>query len=147
MGAFIDRQVTMALSQTVATQVPPAVRRRPWTSTAVAGAIITIGLEAWDSFHISQPLGAIIAIVLFLVGITWLYRRPGRGPVVYLGVLFALELLGNFTIFGVIGDLQHQSSWTDFFTGIGYTLGDLVGLIACLVLVATRPRAETFSER
>jgi hypothetical protein len=101
-----------------------------------------IGLEGWDAFHISQPLGAVIAIILFAAAITWLTRRGGRGPAIFLGVLFALELILNFTIFGVLDDLRHKGSWTDFSTGLGYTLAGLAGLIACLVLTAARPRAD-----
>src|SRR5262249_22777610 len=61
----------------------------------------------WVGAEISQPLGAIIAIVLFAAGLLWLRLRGGRGPAVYLGVLFALEIVGNFTIFDVLGDLRH----------------------------------------
>jgi hypothetical protein len=116
---------------------------RPWTAVAIAGAIVTIGLEAWDAFHISHPQGAIIAIVLFAAGIVWLRRRGGRAPAVFLGTLFALELILNFTIFGVLSDLSHHGSWTDFSTGLGYTIANLAGLIACLALTAARPREES----
>ena len=47
---------------------------------AIAGAVVTICLEAWDAFHISHPQGAVIAMVLFAAGIIWLRRRPGAGP-------------------------------------------------------------------
>jgi hypothetical protein len=60
----------------------------------------------------------------------------------FLGVFFALELILNFTIFGVLGDLQHQGSWTDFSTGLGYTVASLAGLSACLALTAARPRDD-----
>ena len=121
---------------------PDDTRNRNWRTGAITAAVLTIGLEAWDAFHISQPAGAAIAIVLFSAGITWLIRRGGRGPVVYLSVLFALELILNFTIFGVLGDIQHQGSWIDFFSGLGYTVASLGGLLACLALTAARPRAS-----
>jgi hypothetical protein len=128
-------------------QTAPAVaaavttRSRPWGTVAIAAAAAMIGLEGWDAFHISSPQGAVIAMVLFAAGIIWLGRRGGRGPAVFLGVLFALELILNFTIFGVPGDLQHQGNWTDFSTGLGYTAASLAGLSACLALTAARPRA------
>jgi len=40
--------------------------------------------------------------------IAWLLARGGRAPAVYLGVLFALEIIGNFTIFDVLADLRHK---------------------------------------
>ena len=83
----------------------------------------------------------VIAIVLFAAGIVWLLRAGGRGPAIYLGVLFALEIVGNFTIFDVLGDLRHEGSWTDFATGVGYTVATVVGLVACLVLAASPSRA------
>jgi hypothetical protein len=107
----------------------------------VAASLVVILLEAWDAFHISQPMGAIIAIVLFAAGIVWLLRAGGRGPAIYLGVLFALEIVGNFTIFDVLGDLRHEGSWTDFATGVGYTAATVVGLVACLALAASPARA------
>jgi hypothetical protein len=42
-----------------------------------------------------------------------------RGPALYLGVLFALEIVGNFTVFDVLSDLRHQGSWSDFANGVG----------------------------
>jgi len=107
----------------------------------VAASLVVILLEAWDAFHISQPMGAIIAIVLFAAGIVWLLRAGGRGPAIYLGVLFALEIVGNFTIFDVLGDLRHDGSWTDFATGVGYTVATVVGLVACPALAASPSRA------
>ncbi len=127
------------------TAVPAALdpaRSRPWKRVAIAGAGVTICLEAWDAFHISHPQGAVIAMVLFAAGIIWLSRRAGRAPAIFLGVFFALELILNFTIFGVLGDLQHQGSWTDFSTGFGYTVANLAGLVACLALTAARPSQE-----
>jgi len=56
-------------------------------------------------------------------------------------VLFALEIVGNFTIFDVLGDLRHEGSRTDFATGVGYTAATVVGLVACLVLAASPSRA------
>ena len=106
-------------------------------------AAAIIGLEGWDTFHhISHPQGAVIAMVLFAAGITWLSRRGARAPAIFLGVLFALELILNFTIFGVLSDLQHQGSWTDFSTGLGYTAASLAGVSACPALTAARPRAD-----
>jgi FtsH-binding integral membrane protein len=126
-----------ARSTTVTLDTAPS---RPWNRVAVAGAVTTIALESWDAFHISHPEGALIAIIAFVAGIAWLKRRGGRAPAIFLGTFFALELILNFTIFGVLGDLQHQGSWTDFSTGLGYTIAHLGGLIACLVLTAARPR-------
>jgi hypothetical protein len=51
-------------------------------------------------------------------------------------VLFALEIIGNATIFGVIDDLRHRGTWVDFASGLGYTIATIVGLVACLVLTA-----------
>lgn len=118
----------------------PAVnrlRRSPATAIASLGALAVIGLEAWDALSISRPEGALLAIVLFLGGGVWLLVRGGRAPAAFLAVLFALELVLNFTIFGVVGDLQHQGSWTDFATGLAYTVANLAGLSATLVLAAT----------
>ena len=120
---------------------PHAVSSRPWTTIAVAAATLMIGLEGWDAFHISDPQGAVIAMALFAAGIIWLSRRAGRAPAIFLGVLFALELILNFTIFGVLADLEHHGNWTDFSTGLGYTLAGLAGLIACLILTAASPHA------
>jgi FtsH-binding integral membrane protein len=119
-----------------------AARSRTWSAVAIAAAAAIIGLEGWDAFHISHPQGAVIAMVLFAAGIAWLSRRGGRAPAIFLGVFFALELILNFTIFGVLGDLQHQGSWTDFSTGLGYTAASLAGLSACLALTAARPRED-----
>jgi FtsH-binding integral membrane protein len=133
----------MTYSQTApAAAVPETTRSRPWSRVAIAAAAAIIGLESWDAFHISHPQGAVIAMVLLAAGITWLSRRGGRAPAIFLGVLFALELILNFTIFGVLSDLQHQGSWTDFSTGLGYTAASLAGLSACLALTAARPRAD-----
>ena len=130
----------MTYPQTVqAATAPDAARSRPWSAVAIAAGAAMIGLEGWDAFHISSPQGAVIAMVLFAAGITWLSRRGSRAPVIFLGVLFALELILNFTIFGVLGDLQHQGNWTDFATGLGYTIASLAGLSACLALTAARP--------
>jgi hypothetical protein len=115
---------------------------RPVAGVTIAASAAVILLEAWDAFTISQPMGAIIAIVLFAVGITWLLRRPGRGPAIYLGVLFALEIIGNFTIFGVLDDLRHHGSWADFANGLGYTVATIVGLITCLMLTAGAGRSR-----
>ena len=68
--------------------------------------------------------------------------RGGRAPAIFLGVFFTLELILNFTIFGVLGDLQHQGSWTDFSTGLGYTAASLAGLSACLALTGARTRDD-----
>lgn len=114
-------------------------QNQPWAAVAVTGAVATMALEGWDAFHISHPQGAVIAIVLFATGVFWLRRRGGRAPAIFLGVFFALELILNFTIFGVLGDLQHHGSWTDFSTGLGYTVANIAGLIACLALTAARP--------
>jgi len=113
---------------------------RPAAALTVAAAIGVIALEAWDAFEISQPLGAIIAIVLFAAGLIWLRMRGGRGPALYLGVLFALEIVGNFTVFDVLSDLRHQGSWSDFANGVAYTVATVVGLVACLVLTAAPRR-------
>jgi FtsH-binding integral membrane protein len=121
-----------------AAAVPDTTRSRPWSTVAIAAAAAIIGLEGWDAFHISHPQGAVIAMVLLAAGITWLSRRGGRSPAMFLGVLFALELILNFTIFGVLGDLRHQGSWTDFATGLGYSAASLAGLSACLALTAAR---------
>jgi FtsH-binding integral membrane protein len=126
----------------LAAAAPDAARSRPWSTVAIAAAAAIIGLEGWDAFHISHPQGAVIAMVLSAAGIAWLSRRGGRGPAIFLGVFFALELILNFTIFGVLGDLQHQGSWTDFSTGLGYTAASLAGLSACLALTAARPHAD-----
>src|ERR1700737_106750 len=116
-----------------AAAVSDTTRSRLWSTVAIAAAAAIIGLEGWDAFHhISHPQGAVIAMVLFAAGITWLSRRGARAPAIFLGVLFALELILNFTIFGVLSDLQHQGSWTDFSTGLGYTAASLAGLSACL---------------
>ena len=139
----MNRQVTMTYQQMApARATPQTANSRLWKVLAIAGAVLMIGLEGWDAFHISPPQGAIIAMVLFAAGIIWLSRRGGRAPAIYLGVLFALELILNFTIFGVLGDLQHHGSWTDFSTGLGYTLAGLAGLIACLMLTAAQPHAS-----
>jgi hypothetical protein len=118
-----------------------AERLRPAAVVAVTASAAVIALEAWDAFHISQPLGAVIAIVAFAAGIAWLRMRGGRGPAIYLGVLFALEIIGNFTIFGVLDDLRHRNSWADFASGVGYTAATIAGLIACLALSAARTLA------
>jgi FtsH-binding integral membrane protein len=129
----------MTYPQTVpAAAAPDTARSRPWSAVAIAAAAAIIGLEGWDAFHISHPQGAVIAMVLLAAGITWLSRRGGRSPAMFLGVLFALELILNFTIFGVLGDLRHQGSWTDFATGLGYSAASLAGLSACLALTAAR---------
>jgi hypothetical protein len=139
----MNRQVTMTYQQlATAGTTAQAANSRLWTPVAIAGAVLMIGLEGWDAFHISHPQGAVIAMILFAAGIGWLIRRGGRVPAIFLGVLFALELILNFTIFGVLADLRHQSNWTDFSTGLGYTLAGLAGLIACLVLTAARPSAS-----
>ena len=131
---------------TTPTRTPERVDRlrRPASVAATAASVAVIVLEAWDAFHISQPMGAVIAIVLFAAGIAWWRLRGGRGPAVYLGVLFALEIIGNFTIFDVLDDLRHKGSWADFTSGLGYTVATVVGLFACLMLTASRarPRAE-----
>jgi hypothetical protein len=101
-----------------------AARSRPWSAVATVAAAAIIGLEGWDAFHISHPQGAVIAMVLSAAGIAWLSRRGGRAPAIYLG------------------DLQHQGSWTDFSTGLGYTAASLAGLSACLALTAARPRED-----
>jgi hypothetical protein len=116
--------------------------RRPAGWLAVAASVAVIILEAWDAFTISQPLGAIIAIVLFAAGILWWRLRGGRAPAIYLGVLFALEIIGNFTIFGVLGDLRHEGSWAEFANGVGYTVATVAGLVACLVLTAAPLRQD-----
>jgi hypothetical protein len=52
--------------------------------------------------------------------------------VIYLGVLFALKIVRDFAIFDVVGDLRHQTSWTDF----GYTVATIAGLLARLMAAA-----------
>jgi len=116
--------------------------RRPAGLLAVAASVAVIVLEAWDAFSISQPLGAVIAIVLYAAGILWWRLRGGRAPAIYLGVLFALEIIGNFTIFGVLGDLRHDGSWAEFANGVGYTVATVAGLVACLVLTAAPTRHD-----
>lgn len=127
---------------TIATRTPDRVDRlrRPASLVAMAASAAVTVLEAWDAFHISQPLGAVIAIVLFAAGILWLRLRHGRGPALYLGALFALEIIGNFTIFDVIKDLRHDGTWIDFASGLGYTVATVAGLIACLMLTASPGR-------
>jgi hypothetical protein len=120
-----------------------AAQSRPLVVTTMVSAALVILLEAWDAFHIEQPMGAIIAIVAVAAGIIWLRRRGGRGPAIYLGVLFALEVIGNFTIFGVLDDLRHRGTWMDFATGVGYTVATIAGLIACLMLAAPSSRPRT----
>ena len=133
----------MAYPQSAAVEAAPdAAPSRTWSTVAIAAAAVMIGLEFWDAFHISSPQGAVIARVRFAAGIAWLSRRGGRAPAVFLGVLFALELILNFTIFGVLGDLQHQGNWTDFSTGLGYTAASLAGLSACLAMTAARPAKD-----
>jgi hypothetical protein len=120
-----------------------AAQSRPLVVTTMVSAALVILLEVWDAFRIEQPMGAIIAIVAVAAGIIWLRRRGGRGPAIYLSILFALEVIGNFTIFGVVDDLRHRGTWMDFATGVGYTVATIAGLIACLMLAAPSSRPRT----
>jgi len=117
------------------TRTATSQRSRTPETIAVVSSAGVMALEAVDAFYIEQPLGAITAIVVFGAGIVWLLRQGGRAPATYLGLFFALEILGNFTIFGVTDELRLEESWGEFASGLGYTVVTIAGFIACAALV------------
>ena len=75
----------------------------PMWRKALLGAALAIAiLEIVDAFFIEFPLGAVVFAVLLLLGALWL-RRPGRAPVIFMGVLCLIELVFVIVVFRFTG--------------------------------------------
>jgi hypothetical protein len=85
---------------------------------ATACAATTMLAGVWAAFQVEHPEGPILAIALYAVGVVWLWWRGGRAPAIYLGLIFALELLLELTIFVDIGELRNEEGWVSFATAL-----------------------------
>jgi hypothetical protein len=94
---------------------------------------------------VEQPEGPILAIALYAVGLVWLWWRGGRAPVIYLVVIFTLELLLELTIFGAIGLLRLEEGWGSFASVLTTLLADVLGLTACIFLLRGEQKAREAS--
>jgi hypothetical protein len=101
--------------------------------------------SVWVAFQVEHPEGLILPIALYAVGVVWLWWRGGRAPAIYLGVIFALELLLELTIFGAIGELRNEEGWGSFASALATLLAEVLGLTACIFLVRGEPKAGAAS--
>ena len=95
-----------------------------WTAVASiavsAFAIVTIGGEE-----------AIVFAVLVALGLVWL-RRPGRGAVIYLGVVQLLLGLVVLFLFELLPEMAYPASWKVFLTAGGRVVTTAVAVIAAV---------------
>lgn len=85
-----------------------------------AFAIVTIGSGE-----------AIVFAVVVAIGLVWL-RRPGRGGVIYLGVIQLLLGLVVLILFGLLPEMAYPASWKVFLIAGGRMVTTAVAVIAAV---------------
>ena len=87
-------------------------------------------LEIADGFRLELPWAAWTYAVLLLGGAYWLWHSPGRGPVIFLGVLHLVELLMLVFVFRTAEQAPPTALYVVF---VLLSLGGTVAAAAALV--------------
>ncbi len=104
-----------------------------WRRLLGGVALASVVGEIVSAFFIEVPVAAIVFAALFFVAWLWL-RRGGRGPIILLAVLFAIELLGL--------PFYQREDADDWILQIVFALLGILGLVAALALLWDRRRRE-----
>lgn len=123
----------------------PESRSDFWRALLTASVVTSMLAGVLVAFQVEQPEGPILAIALYAIGLVWLWWRGGRAPVIYLVVIFTLELLLELTIFGAIGLLRNEEGWAASRAPWPPFLADVVGLTACIFLLRSEQKARAAS--
>lgn len=83
-----------------------------WRRLLRAAALTSIAVSAFSVLTIGGEVSIVFAVVVG-IGLLWL-RRPGRGGVVYLGVVHLLIGLIVLVLFQLLAELAYPASWTVF---------------------------------
>lgn len=93
-------------------------------------AVILVVLEVIDAFNIEVPFAAIVYAILLAVGVWWLTKNAGKGPVIYTGLLCLIQLLLTLFVFGGIEAITNPASTGEFLNFAAFILVSLTGTIA-----------------
>lgn len=111
-----------------------------WRMLLRAAALTSIAVSAFSVLAF-EGAEAIVFAVLVGAGLLWL-RRPGRGGVVYLGVVLLLIGLVGLVLFESLPELAYPASWKVFVATGGRLTTTAVALVAT---VGTLRRGEETS--
>jgi len=103
-----------------------------WRRILGWAALASVVGELVSAFFIEFPPGAIVFAALFL-GAWWWLRRGGIGPVILIGVLSAIELLGLF--------FYAREDADDWIIQIAFLVLGAVGVIAAIAVLRERRSA------
>ncbi len=110
-----------------------------WRKALRVAAILLVPVQIADAFFLEVPVTAIVFAVVLTLGAYWL-RRPGRAPVIAIGLVCLLQLLAVIIFFGIARPVPSPPRSE-------MALGALLGILSAAGLVATvgviRPGAPT----
>lgn len=93
-------------------------------------AVASIAVSAFAIVTIGSGETIVFAVVV-AIGLMWL-RRPGRGGVIYLGVVQLLLGLVVLVLFGLLPEMAYPASWKVFLIAGGRTVTTAVAVIAAV---------------
>jgi plastocyanin len=99
-----------------------------WRRLLRAAALTSIAVSAFAVLAIGGGEAIVFAVVVG-IGVFWL-RRPGRGGVVYLGVVHLLVGLIVLVLFQLLAELAYPASWKVFVVTGGRLVATVTALIA-----------------
>lgn len=105
-------------------------------------ALLLAAMEFIDAFFIEFPVGAIVYGLLLLAGAWWLRSSAGTGPIIFLGILFLLELLLVIFVFGGIETLTDPADWKEWANFAAFTIISLAGTIIAATLLKSGSSAR-----
>jgi len=100
-----------------------------WRRILGWAALASVAGELVSAFFIEFPAGAIVFALLFLGGFLWL-RRGGAGPVILIGLLSAIELLGLL--------FYERADADDWILQIVFLALGAVGVVAAIAVLRDR---------
>lgn len=101
-----------------------------WRRLLRAAALTSIVVSAFAVLAIGGEEAIVFAVVVG-IGLLWL-RRPGRGGVVYLGVVHLLIGLIVLVLFQLLAELAYPASWKVFVVTGGRLVATVTALIAAV---------------
>lgn len=112
-----------------------------WRTLLRASALTSVAISAFAvvAFGGVEPIVFAVAVG---IGLVWL-RRPGRGGVVYLGVVHLIIGLMGLVLFQLLPELAYPASWKVFVTTGGRLVTTITALVATVGALRGEPRSTT----